>query len=88
MSPAMQDAIGRLQALPEDAQEEIALRLHDYLTRWEELRALIQEEIDSGADEPLEIEREHNLPDDDQRYHHSRHDLGARRLQRRRRGPS
>lgn len=56
MSPAMQDAIGRLQALPDDAQEEIAPRLHDYLTRLDELRALVQEGVDGGPDEPLDVD--------------------------------
>lgn len=56
MRPAMQDAIERLQALPDDVQEAIAPQLHAYLTRWEALRALVQAGIDSGPDEPLDME--------------------------------
>jgi Arc/MetJ-type ribon-helix-helix transcriptional regulator len=52
----MQDAIERLKSLPDAAQDEIAPRLNDYLTRLEELRALIQEGLDSGPAEPLDIE--------------------------------
>lgn len=56
MSRTMQDAIERLRALPESAQEEIAPRLNDYLTRLEELRALVQEGIDSGPAETLDMD--------------------------------
>lgn len=56
MTRAMQDAIERLKSLPDAAQDEIAPRLNDYLTRLEELRALIQEGLDSGPAEPLDIE--------------------------------
>lgn len=56
MNPVMQDAIERLRELPDEAQGEIAPRLHGYLTRLEELRALIQEGLDSGPAEPLDME--------------------------------
>ena len=39
MNPAMQQVIERLRALPEGAQCEIAVRLHKYLDRVDELRA-------------------------------------------------
>lgn len=54
MSRAMQDAIARLAALPDAAQDEIAPRLNDYLTRLEELRGLIQEGVDSGSGRPTD----------------------------------
>ncbi len=54
MSRAMQDAIERLKALPDAAQDEIAPRLNDYLTRLEELRGLIQEGIESGPGRPAD----------------------------------
>ena len=56
MNPVMSDAIERLKELPDEAQGSIAPRLHDYLTRLEELRALIQEGLDSGPSEPLDME--------------------------------
>lgn len=54
MSRAMQDAIARLTALPDTAQDEIAPRLNDYLTRLEELRGLIQEGVESGPGQPAD----------------------------------
>lgn len=47
MTPAMQEALERLKALPEAAQEVVAARLHDHLNRLDELRAAIQEGADS-----------------------------------------
>lgn len=54
MTRTMHDAIERLKALPDDAQNEIAPRLNDYLTGLEELRALIQEGLDSGPGRPAD----------------------------------
>ena len=47
--------MSRLQALPEEAQGELASRLNAYLNQLDELRAEIQAGIDSGNDGPLNV---------------------------------
>ena len=48
MTEEMQTAVTRLQTLPEEVQADIAPKLNSYLNKLEDLRAAIQEGIDSG----------------------------------------
>ncbi|MEM1095037.1 MAG: hypothetical protein AAGJ10_10575 [Bacteroidota bacterium] len=55
MTQEMQTAVSRLQSLPEAVQENVAPHLNAYLNRLDDLRAAIQEGIDSGNDGPLNM---------------------------------
>ena len=52
MTQVMQAAIERLQALPDTDQEDIAARILAYLARLEDLRAAMQDGLDSGPATP------------------------------------
>ena len=52
MTEEMQTALTRLQQLPEEVQADLAPRLNSYLNRLEDLRAAIQEGLDSGPAVP------------------------------------
>lgn len=55
MTHEMETAVSRLQTLPEPVQGELAPRLNAYLNRLDDLRAAIQEGIESGNDGELDI---------------------------------
>ena len=48
MTQEMQTVVTRLQSLPEEVQTNLGPRLNAYLNKLEDLRAAIQEGIDSG----------------------------------------
>lgn len=55
LTPEMQAAIERLNALPEKDQALVAPRINDYLTRLESLRDEIRQGEESGHAEPLDM---------------------------------
>ena len=52
----MHAVIERLKSLPDEAQDAIAPQLYDYLTKHDELHALIQEGLDSGPSREIDFE--------------------------------
>ncbi len=56
MKEEMQTVITRLQALPPEAQSELAPRFNSYLNKLDDMRAAIQRSRESGAAIPLDIE--------------------------------
>ena len=54
MTEDMATAIERLKALPEETQKDLGPRLNQYLNKLEDLRALIQEGLNSGPPRPAE----------------------------------
>ena len=55
MTHEMETAVSRLQTLPEGVQGELAPRLNAYLNKLDDLRAAVQEGIDSGNDGELDM---------------------------------
>lgn len=56
MVQEMETVVSRLQALPHDVQENVAPHLNQYLNKLDDLRAAIQEGIDSGNDGKLDMQ--------------------------------
>ena len=56
MTQEMQTALYRLKSLPEEVQANLAPRLNAYLNKLDDLRAAIQEGIDSGSAGELDMD--------------------------------
>ncbi len=56
MTQEMQTALHRLKSLPEEVQANLAPRLNKYLNKLDDLRAAIQEGIDSGSAGALDMD--------------------------------
>jgi hypothetical protein len=57
MNPEMQTAIDRLEGLPEDAQQILALKFNAYLNKLRDLQNTIQASRNSGTSEVFSKEK-------------------------------